>query len=155
MRNLFKFRNFDLHHESLRFSLPDLDLTVSNSLYDKNRGITHVIVKDSFKQERIISDVEICMSDSPEITSLFPAEYRSKLRAGIMSQSRPSDNRASNVSDDDLIDIVVPPSLERDEVSSMAKDRLSHFHRRAVNDVFESQLKSKPDESEKDSPTNE
>lgn len=155
MRNIFKSRNFDRHHESLCYSCPDLDMTASNTIYDSNRGITHMIVKDSQKCERIISDVEICMSDSPEITALFTAEYRAKLRAGIMSQSRPSDVRPAGVSDDDLVDLIVPHSLERDEVASIAKERVTRFHRKAVSDVLEDGLQSKTDVSSSDTPINE
>lgn len=155
MKNLFKSRYFDDHMDNLIYDCPEMDFTESNTLYDINRGVTHMIVKDSQKRERIISDVEICMSDSPEISALFSAEYRAKLRAGIMSQPRPADNRPPNVSDDDLIDTVIPQRLERDELASVSKSRLDRFHRKAVSDVFEFQFNSKTDVSSSDAPANE
>lgn len=137
MVNRFKQRNFDGHLDNFVIVDPELDFTESNSMYDKNRGITHCIMRDSSGNFRIASDVEICMSDSPEIVSTFPAEYRQRLRSGILGQSKPVSHNG-NLSDDDLIALQTPERLERDEVVELSKARLRAFHGKAVDTVYDS-----------------
>lgn len=154
MRNLFKSRNFDGHLDNFVIVEPELDFTVSDSIYDKNRGITHCFVRDNCDNFRIVSDVEICMSDSPEITSTFPAEYRMRLRSGILGSSRPVSHNG-NLSDDDLIALHTPERLERDEVVNLSKARLRAFHDKAVDTVFDKMVSDRsPATPSTDSDTN-
>lgn len=133
MKNLYKERNFDNHLDTLCFNDDVFDYSASNYMYDMNRGVTHMILKDSKGNERVVSDVEIAMSDSPEITSLFPDEYRQRLRASLMSKSSVTDRPV--VTDDELIKLNIPNGLERDELATALKARSSDFHNRAVREV--------------------
>lgn len=140
MKNLFKSRNFDGHLENFVIDEPELDFTDSNSIYDKNRGCTHIIIKSIDGRERIVSDVEICMSDSPEVTSMFSDEYRARLRSGLVSSR--ADSSSVSVGDDELIALNIPQGLERDEAAAFVKSRLKSFHRDAVNAVYDASLES-------------
>lgn len=113
MINRFKLRNFDNHHDRFRDTPVDVTnaMIVSNSQYDLNKGVTHIVV-DRDGMYRIISDVEIAMSDNPDIVSMFSAEYRDNLRKGLMNQPRGKD---MHMSDDQLVEQITRPDLEMDE----------------------------------------
>lgn len=137
MINRFKLRNFDDHHDDFHRPCVPLDYVKSDTLYDNNKGVTHFIFKDpNSDNHRIVSDVEICMSDSPEITSQFPAEYRNALRNKLQNQPH-SPLRSTPVSDDDLIATSVSPQLEMDERADLVKSRSKAFFDKATDLVME------------------
>lgn len=121
----------------------DKDVTVSNSLYDENKLVTHAIVKNpdpAVKMERVVSDVELAMSDSPEVNSLISGEYKRMLQLSIQNQQR-SPVRDKPLSDDDLLkfsDLSAFP--ERVELDSVIRDKQNSFYSHAVNDVYSSMV---------------
>lgn len=144
MINRFKIRNFD-GHDCFRPVIP-LSFVKSDTSYDQNKGVTHSIVKDpDSDNHRIISDVEIAMSDSPEVTSLFTREHRMALRNKLMNQPH-SPVHPAGVTDDDLIKLATP-ALEMDERLDLAKSRSQQFFDNATDKVLDdviSKSKSSP-----------
>lgn len=120
----------------------DKNCFVSDSLYDQNKMVTHCILKSvdsDCKDERVVSDVELAMSDSPEITSLMSSEYRRQLQLSL--QNQPKSPRDKPISDDELIKFNdLSSSLERPDLESVIRSKHSSFYSDAVSKVFESQF---------------
>lgn len=114
---------------------PDDDYTDSNSMYDRNVGVTHLLLRSPDGSVRIVSDVEICMTDDPRITSLFSSEQISNLRNAILGKPH---NSTSNVdsNDDPIFGSVVPQGIERDELSDLIVSRQEKFHDAAVDNFL-------------------
>lgn len=128
MANRYKQRNFGAHHSCVPvFECPRESLEFSNSLYDKNKGLTHYFLHTAHGEKddevRLIGDVEIAMSQSPAVTSEFSPDYRQKLAMGLMSQHG---SGPSGLTDEQLFTSV--PSnvaLERDEIANLAKSEIN------------------------------
>lgn len=125
--------------------LVDKDDFVSNSLYDENKLVTHAIVRhpdSSIKLERVVSDVELAMSDSPEVNSLISSEYKRLLQLSLQNQQR-SPVRDRSVSDEDLMrfsDLDAFP--ERAELDGIVRDKQNAFYSHAVDKVYSDMVES-------------
>lgn len=121
--NRYKLRNFDNHHDDYQFPVSSLDYSFSNTLYDMNKGVTHDFLHSDKGHEddsvRIVSDVEICMSQSPDITSRYPAEYRNNLRNSLEGMRSPVVH--SGMTDDQLLNSHSVNGLELDERVAVTK----------------------------------
>lgn len=130
----------------------DYDLSVSNSLYDQNKMVTHAIVHHpdpDIKLERVVSDVELAMSDSPEVNALMSSEYKRMLQLSLQNQQR-SPVRDRPLSDDDLLkfsDLGNYP--ERCELDSVIRDKQNAFYSHAVDKVYSEMVESSIVESSK------
>lgn len=139
MKNRYKLRNFDHHHDDYIVPMPftGLDTTVSDSIYEDNKGISHAFLhypsSDDVSPVRLISDVEIAVGSDPAISSQFDNEYRSALRASLENQPRAS--RVPARSDDDLIAANVPNNLERDEALRYSKSALRGIESQLRDDL--------------------
>ena len=131
----FLRKNFTPFSQRTPCYSPCTDYTDSNAMYDANVGITHIIIENPDGSHRIVSDVEICMTTDPNITSRFSPEYRAQLKNTILSRPH---NPISNLDADGnpIGGSVIPNSLERDELASVIESRQSDFHRQAVNAVM-------------------
>lgn len=139
MKNRFKLRNFDNHHDNYIVSMPftGLDTSVSDSIYENNKGVSHAFLhypsSDESSPVRLISDVEIAVGTDPVISSQFDNDYRNALRASIENQPRAS--RIPARSDDDLIDANIPNNLERDEALRYSKSALRGIESQLRDDL--------------------
>lgn len=111
MVNRFKQRNFDGH--VWKPSVRQIDTSYSDSSAALEKGKSFDLVPFGDDGKRLISDVEIAMSDDPNVASLYPDEYRSALRGSLMNQ--PHSPIRPSLPDDSLSSAVVPQGLERDE----------------------------------------
>lgn len=127
--NRYKLRNFDHHHDGVFCSSffqscdRSSDLAVSNSIYDRNRMITHGFIKsDSYV--RLVSDVELAFSSDPSVLSVISPESQRNLRMSISHTPTPS----ASFSDSELIESVLPTyGVERSDVVRMAESLDSSF----------------------------
>lgn len=111
------------------------DYSDSNSMHDANVGVTHFYLKDDYGNERIVSDVELVMTNDPSVTSQFSPEYLAQLKNTILSKPHSS---LSNVnSKDDPIGGHVYHPLERDELFDAISDKQSEFHKFAMDTVID------------------
>lgn len=126
MENLYKKTNFGTHPR-LEPDASMSDISISNSIYDKHRNLTHGFVDeiqpDGSVMKRVVSDVELSMSQSDSVRAVVSAEYQEKLRLGLLNQPK-SQPREGRMSDDDLISSLVPTDLEHDEAAIYAKSVL-------------------------------
>lgn len=139
MKNRYKLRNFDHHHDDFIVPMPftGLDTTVSDSIFEANKGVSHAFLhypsSDDVSPVRLISDVEIAVGSDPVISSQFDNEYRSALLSSIENQPRSS--RVPARSDDDLIAANVPNNLERDEALRYSKSALRDIESQLRDDL--------------------
>lgn len=135
MINRYKLRNYDCHHDNGYrppvFEASDVQKAqvISDSLYDRNVGVTHCFLHTNKGAEddrvRLVCDVELAMSTSEDIRSLVSPEMQSRLRLGL--QNQPKTNAAS-LSDDQLMRSVPANfGLERDEMAAIAKSQLDYL----------------------------
>lgn len=112
--------NFDSHVENAHTVE---DYSFSNMMYDQHKGISHALLPYSENSEitRFVSDVELCMSQDPNIVSRFSAEHRDMLKKQLSSQPRTSISDGVYPSDDELLQNGGIRSLERDEIVRCAK----------------------------------
>lgn len=127
MSNIYKQRNFSKRNV-IAPSLVDTETAVilSNSLYDKNKGLTHYFLHTHKGKEddevRLIGDVEIAMSQSEAVTSEFSPEYRQKLAMGLASAKG---SGPTGLTDEQLMESVpCNIQLERDEIANFAKSEI-------------------------------
>lgn len=147
MKNRYKATNFSdapaVPVDDTSFS----GIEISDSIYDAHRNISHAFVPETLPDGtslmRVVSDVELCMSASPEIRSVVSSEYQQRLREGLLNQPRQSP-RTGHVSDDDLIDHVIPQGLEHDESAVLAKMALDSIRPSEPPSSSESPASSKP-----------
>lgn len=164
MINRYKIRNYDGHHDN-GYRPPVFDSSdvqkaqvISDSLYDRNVGITHCFLHTNKGAEddrvRLVCDVELAMSTSEDIRSLVSPEMQSRLRLGL--QNQPKTNIAS-LSDDELFRSVPANfGLERDEMAFIVKSQLDHLAAHMdVNNVLNEPSSSTSDPSPSDSPSAE
>ena len=130
MSNIYKQRNFSKRNVIVP-SLADTETAVihSNTLYDKNKGLTHYFLHTHKGKEddevRLIGDVEIAMSQSESVTSEFSPEYRQKLAMGLASAKG---SGSSGLTDEQLMESVpCNVLLERDEISRFVKSEIDSF----------------------------
>lgn len=125
MENLYKKTNFG-NHPPLQISAEDVERfnRYSDSVYDRHRFISHGFVPTCFPdgvvRKRLVSDVELCASSSPDVLSCISSEYQERLRNSLLSQQRPP-SRDGRVTDDELMDSVNIASLEHDEALEYVK----------------------------------
>jgi hypothetical protein len=130
MGNSFYKRNFDGHLDcgrmDRRLNNSPEHVAFSNSLYDRNKGITHTFLHTSKGEKddivRLVCDVEIAMSQDPSITSEFSSMYQRNIAERLV---RPASLSSPALSDDELLKSV--PSnvgLERDEISRLSRNQL-------------------------------
>lgn len=139
MVNRFKERNFSVPNDNCTQLREDLDYSFSNFLYDCNKGVTHDFLhtnkgaSDDFC--RIISDVEICMSNDPSVTSFYPAEYRQSLMNSIKGLGTKS--QFSGLSDDAILEsgIRCRDSRELDENYDTVSYLSSHLPVQSESEV--------------------
>lgn len=155
--NLWKKRNFDTHLDGYTAYRPmsDSDFVHSNTMYDMNKGITHAFVHTARGSDhdfvRLVSDVEICMSNDPEIMATFTHEYRSNLRNALMSAPRSPVTPA--LSDDELMSNgPCPTNLERDEISALARDQIDRLDDASMS-FLRSQRRDAPSDQPQPSPS--
>lgn len=127
MSNIYKQRNFSKRNV-IAPSLVDTETAVilSNSLYDKNKGLTHYFLHTHKGKDddvvRLICDVEIAMSQSEAVTSEFSPEYRQKLAMGLASAKG---SGPTGLTDKQLMDSVpCNVQFERDELANFAKSEI-------------------------------
>lgn len=138
MVNYFKQRNFDGHLDKGYFVDNSINtepkhLNASNALYDQNAGLTHAFLHTNKGQSddevRLIGDVEICMSNAPEVTSVFSTEYRNRLRMGLVDTKSAT---PSGLTDEQLMESVpCNVQFERDEIASFSKTTIGALDREA------------------------
>lgn len=138
MANYFKQRNFDGHlNKGYRIdnsiNKEPKHLNASNALYDQNAGLTHAFLHTNKGQPddevRLIGDVEICMSNAPEVTSVFSPEYRNRLRMGLVDTKGAT---PSGLTDEQLMEAVpCNVQFERDEIASFSKTSIGALDREA------------------------
>lgn len=126
--NRFKLRNFDNHHDSGYIppltSSKDGEISVSNSLHDRNNAKTHYFLHTNRGKDddfvRIISDVEICLSNAQCVTSQFPEGYRHNLMNSLRSQdfSLPP----QGLTDEQLEKTLMPSGMELGERAAFARE---------------------------------
>lgn len=103
-----------------------LDSTFSDSLYDAHKGITHALLRYSDSDAtRFVSDVEICMTPDPTVSSYFTAEHRNAIRNQLLTQQRSSPD--TQLTDDEMLANGAPRSLERDELVKVAKNNINRL----------------------------
>lgn len=105
--NNYKQRNYgDRGIIHFPVTLSKEDYFYSNMLYDQNKGKTHDFLHTNKGGDddfcRIISDIEICMSTDPSVTSFYPAEYRQSLMNSIKGMG--SKSQFSGLSDDEILE---------------------------------------------------
>ncbi|UPW42029.1 hypothetical protein [Dipodfec virus RodF1_16] len=131
MINRYKVRYFDSHHENFGHKdthITDLSaqISLSNSMYDGNKSKTHAIIHSNSGSDddfvRVISDVEICFSNSPEISALYPAAYRNNLLNSLRSQN--FSTPVPSLPDSALEKGLMPTGMELDERVEYAKKGL-------------------------------
>lgn len=105
--NNYKQRNYGsrgIVHEPVLLSSEDY--FYSNYIYDQNKGKTHDFLHTNKGADddfcRIISDVEICMSTDPSVTSFYPAEYRQSLMNSIKGMG--SKSQFSGLTDEQILE---------------------------------------------------
>lgn len=122
--NNYKQRNYGdrgIVHSPVIFSKEDY--LYSNMLYDQNKGKTHDFLHTNKGSDddfcRIISDVEICMSTDPSVTSFYPSEYRQSLMNSIKGLG--SKSSFSGLTDDQILEsgIRCHNAYELDESASV------------------------------------
>lgn len=105
------------------------DYSFSNMIYDGNKGVSHVLLPyfaDS-SSSRFVSDVELCMSSDPNITSRFSSEHRDMIRKQLASQPRTPAVNGPFPTDDQLMQNGAVQSLERDEIVAASKANMSRL----------------------------
>lgn len=105
------------------------DYSFSNMIYDGNKGVSHVLLPyfvDS-SSSRFVSDVELCMSSDPNITSRFSSEHRDMIRKQLVSQPRTPAVNGPFPTDDQLMQNGAIQSLERDEIVAASKANMSRL----------------------------
>lgn len=125
MENLYKKTNFGNNPPlEVPSEVYDECAKVSDAMYDRHRLISHgfipVVLPNGTKLERLVGDVELCASDSPEVRAVVSSEFQERLRNGLLNQQR-SPSRDGRVTDDELADSVIPSSLEPDEAAEYIK----------------------------------
>ncbi|UPW41417.1 hypothetical protein [Dipodfec virus UA06Rod_4] len=134
MLNRYKARYFDSHHESYGHNethITDLSaqIALSNSMYDGNKAKTHSLIHSNLGADddfvRVISDVEICFSNSPDITSLYPPAYRSNLLNSLRSQNFATP--VQSLPDESLEAGMQPVGMELDERVAYIKRGLKNI----------------------------
>lgn len=135
-KNRFKLRNFDSHHDGgMKIPSVELSLDESDRLYEQNRGLTHAFVHTNRGSDddvvRLISDVEIIHGSDLSVKSMFPPEYRQRLRSALLSQSYRTP--VASMPDDLLAKLCVPSGLELDERVSYITSRLDFYNDTALS----------------------
>lgn len=105
------------------------DYSFSNMIYDGNKGFSHVLLPyfaDS-SSSRFVSDVELCMSSDPNITSRFSSEHRDMIRKQLVSQPRTPAVNGPSPTDDQLMQNGAIQSLERDEIVAASKSNMARL----------------------------
>lgn len=135
MINRYKLRNYDSHHDNGYcppvFEASDVQKAqvISDSLYDRNVGVTHCFLHTNKGAEddrvRLVCDVELAMSTSEDIRSLVSPEMQSRLRLGL--QNQPKTNAVSLTDDQLMRSVPANFGLERDEMASIVKSQLEHL----------------------------
>ena len=129
MENLYKKTNFG-NHPSLKPSAEEIELfnKYSDSVYDRYRfvspGFVPTLFPDGVVRKRLVSDVELCASSSPDVLSCISSEYQERLRNSLLNQQH-SPSRDGRVTDDELMDSVNIASLEHDEALEYIKSVVS------------------------------
>lgn len=104
--NQYKLRNFKQKQPPVFDFVTENDKLYSDYLYDQNKGKTHDFIHTNkgFDDDvcRLISDVEICMSNDPSVTSFYPPEYRQSLMNAIKGMG--SKSQFSGLSDDQILE---------------------------------------------------
>ncbi len=161
MLNRYKLRNYDSHHDEGYlppvFEASDVQKAqvISDSLYDRNVGVTHCFLHTNKGAEddrvRLVCDVELAMSTSEDIRSLVSPEMQSRLRLGLQNQPK---TNTSSLSDDQLVRSVPANfGLERDEMAAIAKSQLDYLAAHMdVNNVLNEPAFSSADPSPSDPP---
>lgn len=143
MANRFKLRNFDDHHKNFVFNdNPERlkrSVIESNRQYDLNAGVTHRFIHYPDDSVRLVSDVELIMSNDPYVSSYTPQELRNSLYRQLTSTS--SKVASPRLSDEQLFNTV--PSSFGHEISDTSFLSQSFLNQIGVsnlsnNKVFES-----------------
>lgn len=143
MANRFKLRNFDDHHNN--FTLVDSpdrlkrSMIESNRIYDRNAGVTHRFIHLPDDSVRLVSDVELIMSNDPYISSFTPRELKDNLYRQLTSSR--SSSKSPQLSDTELYQSV--PSnfgLELSDSISLIKSSLDKFDVSEDSDISEATL---------------
>lgn len=104
--NQYKLRNFKQKYPFVSDFVTENDKLYSDYLYDQNKGKTHDFIHTNKGSDddvcRLISDVEICMSNDPSVTSFYPPEYRQSLMNAIKGMG--SKSQFSGLSDDQILE---------------------------------------------------
>lgn len=140
--NRFKLRNFGSHREPfVDITSFELDYSFSNSLFDSNKGVTHDFIHSCKNSDddhvRIVSDVEIIMSNDDCVSSLYSPEYRQKLLNSL--QGLRTVTSSPPRSDDELLNSTSVNCLELDERVSVTKslaDCLTKFNSNLSGDAL-------------------
>lgn len=136
----YRDRNFDGH---LNRPLPivdssDRDMPFSDYLYDNYVGVSHMFVHTSKGNDddivRLVSDVEMMMSDDPLIRSHVSDAQRLALKNSFMAQPK---SKTPSLTDEQLLSPNVIPStfpLERDESLTVSRAFVSYEHSYSESD---------------------
>ena len=136
--------------KSINLPAPKIDSSFSDSLYDVNKGITHVLLRYSdSKATRYVGDVEICMTNDPNITSYFTQEHRNAIKNQLQNQKR--SNVSTQMTDEELLLQGPARSLERDEITLRAKEMTKEFDKAVNQSLALESLKSSTSETPLDS----
>ncbi len=122
MRNYYKERNYA--HIPQIIPVP-ASVANSDSMYDVHKNVSHSFIpfKDvDGERDILISDVDLAFGSDPGIDAVVTPQQREQLRNGILNQ--PSLG-SSGLSDDDLIDSVLPSGIEPSEAANIASSILS------------------------------
>lgn len=118
--NNYKLRNFDGHlNDYCICNIPDKDYEPdSNSMHDRNRGITHFYLPQEGMSPRVISDVEIAFSVDSGISSYFSYDHRQRLANRVVAS-----HSSNGFTDESLADTIPGnASFERSEVSRLGDE---------------------------------
>lgn len=105
------------------------DYSYSDMMYDDTKGVSCVFLPyaSNASHTRFVSDVEICMSSDPNITSRFSSEHRDMIKKQLVSQPHSSVADGPRPSDAQLMENGGIVSMERDEIVDAAKHNLNLF----------------------------
>lgn len=129
----YKQRNFDGHLNDYSIcNIPDKDYEPdSNSMHDRNRGITHFYLPQEDMPPRIISDVEIAFSVDPGVISYFSYDHRQRLANRVIAS-----HSSNGLTDESLADVIPGnASFERSEVSRIGDDLFRSLSSVSTGDV--------------------
>lgn len=105
------------------------DYSFSNMMYDQHKGISHALLPYSENPQvtRFVSDVEICMTSDPAVTSYFSSQHRDMLKKQLMSQPHTLVSDGPHPTDEQLMENGGIVSMERDEIVSASKANMSRL----------------------------